>query len=55
MHAPHGIIQTALRGKAVYRDLAGNKFFTNFCFKRKSMEEMFSNEFVACLNSNDAN
>jgi len=55
MHAPHGRIQKALRGTVTYSDLAGNRYFTDFCFRRHGSGEFFTNDFIACPNSNDAN
>jgi hypothetical protein len=55
MHAPHGVIQTAIRGMVRYRDLGGNEYFTNFCFKRPDPLEVAGvADFLACPNLNDA-
>ena len=55
LHAPHGIIQRAIRGRIQYRDLAGNDYFTDFCFKRADPLEVVSiTDFLACPNLNEA-
>jgi hypothetical protein len=55
LHAPHGIIQHAIRGRIQYRDLAGNEYFTDFCFKRPDpLEVVATTDFLACPNLNEA-
>lgn len=55
LHAPHGIIQQAIREKIQYRDLAGNQYFTNFCFRRPDpLETVATTDFLACPNLNEA-
>jgi hypothetical protein len=55
LHAPHGMIQHAIRGSVQYRDLAGNEYFTNFCFRRPDpLEVVETTDFLACPNLNEA-